>query len=67
MKIQYFFAVAFISLVLSGCAKDRETMVQATEQTQKRTHTQQELQKTGESETGAALEKTDAAVRTTRP
>ena len=64
MKIQYFFAVALISFVLSGCAKDRETMVQTTDQTEKRTHTQQDLQKTGESETGAALEKTDAAVRT---
>jgi outer membrane biogenesis lipoprotein LolB len=67
MKIQYFFAVALISFLLSGCAKDREAMVQTTDQTQKRVHTQEELKKTGESETGAALEKTDAAVRVTRP
>jgi PBP1b-binding outer membrane lipoprotein LpoB len=67
MKIQYIFAVALISFMLSGCAKDREAMVQTTDQTQKRVHTQAELQKTGESETGAALEKTDAAVRVTRP
>jgi outer membrane biogenesis lipoprotein LolB len=67
MKIQYFFAVALVSFVLSGCAKDRETMVQTTDQTQKRVHTQEQLQKTGESETGAALEKTDAAVRVTHP
>lgn len=64
MKIQYFFVAAFVSLVLSGCAGNRETMVQTTDQTQTRVHTQQELQKTGESETGAALEKTDAAVKT---
>ena len=63
MKIQYFFAVALISFVLSGCAKDRETMVQTTDQTQKRVHTQEELQKTGESETGAALKKVDPAVQ----
>lgn len=67
MKIQYFFAIAFFTFVLAGCAKDREAMVQTNDQTQTRVHTQQELQKTGESETGAALEKTDAAVRTTRP
>lgn len=67
MKIQYFFVVALVSFVLSGCSRDRETMVQTTDQTQKRVHTQEELKKTGESETGAALEKTDAAVRTTRP
>ena len=67
MKIQYFFAVALVSFVLSGCARDRETIVQTTDQTQTRVHTQEELKKTGESETGAALQKTDAAVRTTRP
>jgi outer membrane biogenesis lipoprotein LolB len=65
MKIQYFFAVALVSLVLFGCARDRETMVQTTDQTQKRVHTQEQLQKTGEPETGAALEKTDAAVHVT--
>ena len=43
-------------------------MVQSTtDQTQKRVHTQEELRKTGQSETGPALEKTDAAVRVTRP
>ncbi len=71
MKIQYVLMVALGSFVLAGCAKDRETMVQkpdqASDQTQKRVHTQEELLKTGQSETGAALEKTDAAVRTTRP
>jgi outer membrane biogenesis lipoprotein LolB len=67
MKIQHLFVVILASFVLSGCAKDRETMVQTTDETQKRVHTQDELKKTAESETGAALEKTDAAVRTTRP
>jgi outer membrane biogenesis lipoprotein LolB len=65
MKIQYFAFVAIVSFVLSGCAKDKETMVQSsTDQTQKRVHTQEELRKTGQSETGAALEKVDPAVRT---
>lgn len=66
MRLQYFFVVALVSFVLSGCAKDKEMMVQTPDQTQ-RVHTQEELKKTGESETGAALEKTDAAVQTTRP
>jgi len=65
MKIQYILMVALGSFVLSGCAKDKETMVQSsTDQTQKRVHTQEELKKTGETQTGPALEKTDAAVRT---
>lgn len=67
MKIQTIFVVALGSFIFSGCAKDKETMVQAPDQTQKRVHTQEELKKTGESETGAALEKTDAAVQVTRP
>jgi mannose/cellobiose epimerase-like protein (N-acyl-D-glucosamine 2-epimerase family) len=67
MKIQYFALLAVASFALSGCAKDKEMMVQTTDQTKKRVHTQEELLKTGQSETGAALEKTDAAVRTTRP
>lgn len=64
MKIQYVLVVALGSFVLSGCAKDKETMVQATDQTQKRVHTQEELRKTGQTETGAALEKVDPAVQT---
>jgi outer membrane biogenesis lipoprotein LolB len=68
MKIQTVLVVALASFVLSGCAKDKETMVQSSsDQTQKRVHTQEELRKTGQSETGAALEKTDAAVQTTHP
>lgn len=64
MKIQHVFLVAIASVVFSGCAKEKEIMVQSTDQTEKRVHTQEELKKTGEPQTGAALEKTDAAVRT---
>ena len=64
MKIQYIFHVVVVSLFLSGCASQKETMVQSTtDQTQKRVHTQEELRKTGQSETGPALERSDAAVR----
>ena len=65
MKIQYVLLVAIASVGLFACAKEKEIMVQSTnDQTQKRVHTQEELRKTGESQTGPALEKTDAAVRT---
>ena len=64
MKIQYCVVIALIALVLPGCAKEKEAMVQTNDQTQKRVHTQEELKKTGRTETGAALEKTDAAVQT---
>lgn len=68
MKIQYVFLVAFVSFVLSGCANQKETVTQSTtDQTQKRVHTQEELRKTGETQTGPALEKSDAAVRTSHP
>ena len=67
MKIRYIFVVVIGGFLFLGCAKDRETMVHVPDQTQKRVHTQEELLKTGQSETGAALEKTDAAVRTTHP
>ena len=65
MKFQYFFLVAIASLVLPGCAKDKEIMVETNDQPQKRVHTQEELKKTGQSQTGAALEKVDPAVQTT--
>jgi hypothetical protein len=69
MKIRYFAFVAAASFMLPGCAKDKETMVQSstTDQTKKRVHTQEELLKTGHTETGAALEKVDPAVNTSRP
>ena len=66
MKIQYFFLVAVAGFALSSCAHQKETMVTTTDQTEKRVHTQEELKKTGESQTGPALEKTDAAVQTSR-
>jgi hypothetical protein len=63
MKIKYVWLVAIASAVLPGCAKEKEIMVQSTDQTQKRVHTQDELRKTGETETGQALEKVDPAVQ----
>lgn len=66
MRIQCIFLMAFVSLALSGCASQKETVTESTtDQTQKRVHPQEELKKTGETQTGPALEKTDAAVQTT--
>jgi outer membrane biogenesis lipoprotein LolB len=68
MRIQYFFLVVIASVALSGCASQKESVTESTtDQTQKRVHTQEELKKTGESQTGPALEKTDAAVRISHP
>ena len=65
MKIQHFLLVAITGFVLSGCASEKEIMTQSTtDQTEKRVHTQEELRKTGETETGPALEKVDPAVQT---
>lgn len=64
MKLRYFFFVAVASLLFVGCTKDKEMMVQTPDQPQKRTHTQEELKKTGQSETGPALERVDPAVQT---
>jgi hypothetical protein len=64
MKIPYISLLATASVVLSGCANQKETMTQSTtDQTQKRVHTQEELRKTGETQTGPALEKVDPAVQ----
>jgi hypothetical protein len=61
------FALCFLTvgcLVFSGCASETTTTTQTqTDQTTKRVHTQEELRKSGLSETGPALEKTDPAVR----
>jgi hypothetical protein len=63
-----FCVVALGSLVLSGCATNTTTTTTAeTDETKKRVHTREELKKTGESETGPALEKVDPSVRTTGP
>ena len=65
MSTRYFCTVACLSgALLSSCASTTTTTTQAeTDQTKKRVHTQEELRKTGESDPGRALEKTDAAVR----
>lgn len=64
MKIEYFAFVAVASFMFSGCAKNKETIVERPDPTTKRVHTQEELRKTGQSETGAALEKVDPSVQT---
>lgn len=65
MKIQYFFLAAIVSFVLSGCASEKESITTTrTDSTTKRVHTQEELRKTGQSETGAALEKVDPSIQT---
>jgi hypothetical protein len=65
MKIQYCFFFALATVVLSGCASETaSTTPPKTDLTKKRVHTQEELSKTGQTETGPALEKVDPAVRT---
>ena len=66
MNIRYFSAVLCLSgALLGGCASTTTTTTQTeTDQTKKRVHTQEELRKTGESDPGRALEKSDAAIRT---
>lgn len=61
-------ALAAASFVFSGCTTERTTTTTTTntDQTQKRVYTQAELRKTGETDTGRALEKVDPSV-TTRP
>lgn len=68
MKTRYF-ALCFLAvagLILSGCTTTTETMTTTQSQTDptKRVHTQEELRKTGQSETGPALEKVDPSVTT---
>jgi hypothetical protein len=55
------------NLLLSGCATETTTASRTAQDdpTKKRVHTQEDLRKTGRSETGAALEASDASVRTT--
>lgn len=64
MKIQSWFLVVVACSLFSGCASQKETIVTTTDQTQMRVHTQEELKKTGETQVGPALEKTDAAIQT---
>lgn len=57
--------VASGGLAFAGCATETTTTAQTqTDQTTTRVHSQDELRKSGESQTGPALEKSDAAIRT---
>ena len=69
MKARSLFAVlALNSFALAGCATNTATTAQTQpDQTTTRVHTQEELRKSGESQTGPALEKSDAAVRMSGP
>jgi outer membrane biogenesis lipoprotein LolB len=69
MKARFLFAVlALGSLAFAGCATETTTTTQTQpDQTTTRVHTQEELRKSGESQTGPALEKSDAAVRVSGP
>jgi hypothetical protein len=62
-------ALALAGFFLSGCAATNETVTTTPSQTDptKRVHTQEELRKTGQSETGPALETVDPAVQTSGP
>lgn len=66
MKNDSFVAVLMIgSLAFGGCASETTSTAQSqTDQSRARVHTQEELRKTGESQTGPAVEKTDASIQT---
>ena len=66
MKVYFFLTLVVLSgLALGGCATETATTTQTTtDQTTTRVHTQEELRKTGETDPGRALEKSDAAIRT---
>ena len=58
--------LAVAGLALASCATTETTTTTTaeTDTTTKKVHTREELRKTGESETGAALEKVDPSIRT---
>jgi hypothetical protein len=56
-----------LSFGLAGCATTTTTTQTQPDPTTTRVHTQEELRKTGETQTGPALEKTDPAVRMSGP
>jgi hypothetical protein len=63
MKTRSLFAALVLSSFgFAGCAADTATTQTQADQTTKRVHTQEELRKTGETETGPALEKVDPSV-----
>jgi outer membrane biogenesis lipoprotein LolB len=68
MKIQYVFLAAIVSVLLSGCVTETtRSSVSTTDQTKKRVYTQEELQKTGQTDTGSALQKVDPSIQTSGP
>ena len=68
MKLFYIALLAAGSLTLAGCVTETtKTREVQTDQTTTREHTQSELRKTGESQTGPALEKVDPAVTMSGP
>jgi outer membrane biogenesis lipoprotein LolB len=69
MRTRYLCAVLAVGVgLLGGCTSTTTTTTtqSTTDQTTKRVHTQEELRKSGESQTGPALEKTDPAITTSR-
>jgi hypothetical protein len=66
MRTRYICAILIVSVgLLSSCTSTTTTTTRSeTDATTTRVHTQEELRKTGESQTGPALEKTDASIRT---
>ena len=70
MKIQYVFLVSIVSVVLAGCVTETtrsRPMTSTTDQTKKRVYTQEELQKTGQTDTASALQKVDPSIQTSGP
>ncbi|HEX4632060.1 MAG TPA: hypothetical protein VH188_13965 [Chthoniobacterales bacterium] len=64
----FFAALALGSLALAGCTTSDTTATTTTAQTNpsRRTYSQDELQSTGEAQTGPALERVDPAVSRSR-
>jgi hypothetical protein len=69
MKIHYFAVglVAVGGMFFSGCATDTTTTTQTRTDPSKRVYSQEELRKSGETDPGSALEKTDPSVRMSGP
>ena len=67
MKVRYLFAALVLSSFgFAGCTTETTTTQTQADQTTRRVHTQEELRKTGETQTGPALEKVDPSVSTSR-
>jgi hypothetical protein len=58
---------ALTGLILSGCMTTETTTTQTRTDPSKRVYTQEELRKSGETDPGSALEKTDPSVRMSGP